>query len=110
MIDAFSFPGDTLTASDLANLRELARHLTTVQHAVAAEWSQELMAAQPEQFAEGVMSIEELTRLNESFLGLILRQIEAGELDALNRIYYESTRGLLEADLQRAPARPIALV
>jgi signal transduction histidine kinase len=110
MNDVFSFAGETLSSADLAALRTLAGILNTVQHAVAEEWSRRLIEVQPEYFAHGVVSTQQLSEVNEAFLALVLSQVERGDLVGLYRAYYESTRQLLEADLQRAPSRPISLV
>jgi signal transduction histidine kinase len=105
-----SFAGEALTAGDVASLRDLARVLWPSRHAIAQEWSRRLVEALPEYFPPGTPAAERLTEVNERFLSLILQQVEAGDLQGLYDLYYRNTRQLIEADLQRAPARRISLV
>jgi signal transduction histidine kinase len=109
MEPSFSFAGEALTAGDVASLRDLAQVLARSRHAIAQEWSRRLVEALPEYFPPDGSAAERLTDLNEGFLSLILQQIEAGDLQGLYNFYYRSTRNLIEADLQRAPARRLSL-
>ena len=100
---------EVLNAADVAELQQLAALLRDVKHEVAAEWSQQLVNASTDLPETGV-NIEQLTLVNEAFLSLVLLQIEQRDLHGLYMAYYESTRRMLEADLLRAPSRPISLV
>jgi signal transduction histidine kinase len=64
----------------------------------------------PEAFSAGDASLDQLTALNEGVLSLVLDQLRARDLSGLYGIYYDWTRRLIEADLQRAPAHQISLV
>ena len=104
-----SFAGEALTASDIASLRDLGHVLWRARHAIAQEWSRRLVEALPDYFPPGSPAAQQLTDVNEGFLSLVLQQIEAGDMQGLYDLYYRNTRQLIEADLQRAPARRISL-
>ena len=106
----FSFAGEALTASDIASLRDLAHVLWPTRRAIAQEWSRRLVQTLPEYFPPGSPAAQQLSGVNEGFLSLVLQQIQAGDLQALYDLYYRNTRQLIEADLQRAPARRISLI
>jgi len=110
MNDTFALAVGSMSPADLLALRTLASTLKDTRHAVAADWTQRLLEVQPESLAGGDVSTEHLTQINEAFLNLVFGQIEQGDLAGLFEVYYASTRRLLEADLQRAPSRPISLV
>jgi signal transduction histidine kinase len=106
----FSFAGEALTTGDIASLRDLGRVLWPLRRAIAQEWSRRLIEAQPANSPPvGPPAASRLAELNEEFLSLVLQQIEAGDLQGLYNLYYQNTRQLLEADLQRAPNRRISL-
>jgi len=105
-----SFAGEALTASDIASLRDLAHVLWPSRHAIAQEWSRRLIESLPENFPPGSPAAETLTEVNEGFLSLVLQQVQAGDLHGLYDLYYRNTRGIIEADLQWAPARRISLI
>jgi signal transduction histidine kinase len=100
---------DVLTADDRAALRELAEGMWEARRAVAGEWTRRLLQAQPGAFPEGRLIPDQLTLLNETFLTVILEKIRADDFSGLYHEYYERTRQLIEADLQRAPANRISL-
>ena len=105
-----SFAGEALTAGDIASLRDLARVLWPSRHAIAQEWSRRLVETLPESFPPSSPAAQGLTAMNEGFLSLVLQQVQAGDLQGLYSLYYRNTRDLIEADLQRAPARRISLI
>jgi hypothetical protein len=105
-----SFAGEALTGSDLASLRDLAHVLWPSRHAIAQEWSRRIVETLPDYFPPGSPAAERLTEVNDRFLALVLQQAEAGDLQGLYDLYYRNTRELIEADLQRAPARRISLL
>jgi signal transduction histidine kinase len=109
MQPSVSFAGEALTAGDIASLRDLAQVLWPVRRAIAQEWARRLIDALPAYFPAGGAAGARLAEVNEAFLSLVLQQIQAGELQGLYDLYYRNTRDLIEADLQRAPARRISL-
>jgi signal transduction histidine kinase len=109
MQQPFSFAGEALTTSDIASLRDLAQVLWPVRRAIAQEWSQRLIETLPEHLPAGSLTAARLPDVNEAFLTLVLQKIQAGDLQGLYDLYYTQTRGLIEADLLRAPARRISL-
>jgi len=110
MNDTFALAVGLISPADLRALQQLAATLKDTRHAVAMDWSRQLIDLQPESFAGGEVSPEQLTQINETFLGLVFGHVERGDLAGLFEVYYASTRRLLEADLHRAPSRPISLV
>ena len=106
---AVDLRADTLTAEDRAALKQLAAHVWLTRNAIAREWSQALIAIMPESFPAGELSAALLTQLNENFLSVVLTQVQHGDFDGLYRSYYEMTRRLIEADLQRAQAARVSL-
>lgn len=109
MQQPFSFAGEALTAGDVASLRDLAQVLWPVRRAIAHEWSRRLIETLPEYLPPGSVTAARLPEVNEAFLTLVLQQVQAGDLQGLYDLYYSNTRTLIEADLQRAPARRISL-
>ena len=110
MNDAFRFAVGAVGPADMAALRQLASLLTDIRHDVAVEWTQRLIATEPEHLTSGEVSAAQLIQLNEAFLNLVLGHVEQDNLTGLYEIYYTSTRRLLEADLVRIPSRPISLM
>ena len=108
MSSSIAFAGEALTASDVASLRDLAQVIWPARHAIALEWARRLIEALPEYLPGGTPAAG-LGAVNEAFLSLVLQQIQAGDLQGLYDLYYRNTRDLIEADLQRAPARRISL-
>jgi len=101
---------DALTAQDRAALKELAETLWDARREMAAEWSRRLIAVLPEYFSAGEITVEQLTDLNERFLGLVLTRLSEGNLEGLYDAYYRMNRLLIEADLHQRPANRISLI
>jgi signal transduction histidine kinase len=99
---------DALSVADHAALQELAERLWETRAEIGAEWARRLATIVPDQLGAEI-SVDDLARLNERFLSLVLEQIQLGDWDGLYSAFYELNRQLIEADLERAPATRVSL-
>ncbi len=105
-----SFSADLLTADERAALAQIAERLWEARGAITAEWSANVITAMPEYFSDGRLSLEQLRALNEFFLTLIIEHMRHDDLDGLTRVYYETNRRLIEADMERVDGSRISLI
>ena len=110
MLDTDRFPPHGFVDADRRALAALAERLWPERAAIAAEWTETVATAKPEDFLPvGPVSIDALRTVNEAFLTIVLDRMRAGDIDGLVAAYYEMNRRLIDVELERQVGRRMAL-
>jgi PAS domain S-box-containing protein len=100
---------DALTQADRTALQQLADLLWEQRLEVAETWSRRLMRTFPEHFPPDGVTLEQVTAVNLSFLGVVLNHTRRGDLPGLYEVFYNRNREVVEADLRGAQGPHITL-
>ena len=101
---------DDFTPEERDALAKLADQLWDQRAAIAAEWTDAIAAAQPENFEpEGPLTVDTLRFVNEAFLTTVLGPMRGGDLVTLCTTYYHLNRRLIDVERERTLGRRIHL-
>ena len=101
---------EDFSAADRATLAELAEQLWAERPAIAAEWSDRIAAARPQDFEpRGPLTLDLLRVVNESFLTAVLAPMRDGDLTTLCTTYYQLNRRLIDVERERTLGRQMHL-
>ena len=101
---------EDFSAADRATLAKLAEQLWAERPAIAAEWSDRIAAARPQDFEpRGPLTLDLLRAVNETFLTAVLAPMRDGDLTTLCTTYYQLNRRLIDVERERTLGRQMHL-
>jgi PAS domain S-box-containing protein len=101
---------DDFTPEERDALARLAEQLWDQRPAIAAEWTDAIAVAQPENFEpQGPLTVDTLRFVNEAFLTAVLAPMRDGDLATLCTTYYHLNRRLIDVERERTLGRRVHL-